>query len=127
MTKRGVTRSEAAASPANPAFSNWNCPDAHKTCSLICFLLYHLSNVSLVSLELDSTLVSDWGAEDMSGDTSNYGSGTKRKSEDGERNSRAKRNRYISIAWSVRSRRAMTTDTDVFLLPVTSARGERSR
>jgi hypothetical protein len=33
--------------------------------------------------------------------TSNHAHGTKRKSEDGERNSRAKRNRYISIAWCV--------------------------
>jgi hypothetical protein len=37
----------------------------------------------------------------MAEHASNYESAMKRKSEDGERNTRAKRNRYISIAWWV--------------------------
>lgn len=63
----------------------------------------------------------------MAEHASNYESATKRKSEDGERNTRAKRNRYISIAWWVIHTRAIAVDADLRRLPVTSARGERLR
>jgi hypothetical protein len=63
----------------------------------------------------------------MAEHASNYDSGTKRKSEEGERNSRAKRNRYISIAWSVMHGRAIVADANISRPSVTSAKEERSR
>jgi hypothetical protein len=63
----------------------------------------------------------------MAEHATNYESAMKRKSEDGERNTRAKRNRYISIAWWVIHTRAITVDADLRRLPVMSARGERLR
>jgi hypothetical protein len=81
---------------------------------------------SLTSLAPRSAL-SRIRTDDMTEHAANYESAMKRKSEDGERNTRAKRNRYISIAWWVICTRAIAVDADPRLLPVTSARGERSR
>jgi hypothetical protein len=63
----------------------------------------------------------------MAEHATNYESAMKRKSEEGERNTRAKRNRYISIAWWVIHMRAIAVDADLRRLLVTSARGERLR